>query len=108
MKALLTEKEAASKKEDALGQKYKKISVSLQSARASVREANSKKRKVEACLKSSLKKTQSNLTKAQEKSTAAINRLEKQNEDKLSQCNASHQCDLESQKVIILVSLFIS
>jgi hypothetical protein len=36
MKVLLTEKEAASKKADALGQKYKKISVSLQSARASV------------------------------------------------------------------------
>ena len=36
MKVLLTEKEAASKKPDVLGQKYKKISVSLQSARASV------------------------------------------------------------------------
>ena len=108
MKVLLTEKEAASKKADVLGQKYKKISVSLRSARASVREANSKKRKVEACLKSSLKKTQSNLTKAQEKSTATINCLEKQNKDKLSQCNVSHQCDQERQKVIILVSLFIS
>ncbi len=36
MKVLQSEKEAASRKLDVLGQKYKKVSASLQSARASV------------------------------------------------------------------------
>ena len=59
-------------------------------------------------MKSSLEKVQSNFIQVQENSTAAIDRLEKQNEDKLSQSTTSHQCDLDRQKVIILVSLFIA
>ena len=63
---------------------------------------------VEASLKLSIANVQFNFTKAQEKSSAAINHLEKQNEDKLSQYNTSDQSDLEErQKVIILVSLFV-
>ena len=58
MKVLQSEKEAASMKLDVLGQKYKKVSASLQSARASVREVNSKKREVEASLKSSIENGQ--------------------------------------------------
>jgi hypothetical protein len=103
MKALLAEKEAALKKADVLGQKYKSISASLQSARACVREANFIKRKAKACLKSSLEAAQSNLSKAQKKSTEAIDHLEKQSDEKLSQYSNSHKCEPERQRVIILV-----
>jgi len=41
-----TQKEAASKKADILGEKNKKISVSPQSARASVREVNKKRERL--------------------------------------------------------------
>ena len=104
MKDLLAEKESALKKGDILAKKYKSVSVSLQGARAMVREANSKKRKAKACLKSSLGVAQSNLSKVQEKSTAAINCLEKQNQDKSSQCKNSCIYDPSRQKVRSLVS----
>ena len=43
LKVMQTQKEAASKKADILGQKHKKVSASLQSARASVQEVNKKR-----------------------------------------------------------------
>ena len=106
LKVMQTQKEAASKKADILGEKNKKISVSLQSARASVREVNKKKRKIEASLKASIENVQSSFTKEQKKSTAVLDLLEKQCEEKLSKFNTSHQCVLEMQKVILVV-LFV-
>ena len=105
MKSLLAEKEAVMKKVDVLGKKVVRISASLQTVRAYVRDANSKKRNAAACLKSSIEAAQPNLSTAQMKNTAAINHLEKQSEEKLSQYSNSHKCDIERQKVIVVVSL---
>jgi hypothetical protein len=74
------------------------MSASLQTARASVRDANVKKRKAEALLKSSIEAAQSNFSKAQKKSSSAIEWLEK-NANELSQYSNFHKCDLERQKV---------
>ena len=79
MKVLQSEKEAASRKLVVLGQKYKKVSASLQSARASVQEVNSKKRKVEASLNHLLKMVRLTLQKhrkrAQQQSIAWRNKM---------------------------------